>query len=149
MMCFLSRFFGTVERPSPQDWIPRSGIIPSDGKVIIDLLQLSLELDETPGVWIPEIPNTNSMDGLFDIGNNNILIAGSNAQDQTKLVDFLKVGDIAVYKTDTMYAIHRIVEIKEDKEGKYFRFKGDNNPVKDSGRVREYEILWVSIGTIY
>ena len=148
-MCFLSRLFGTFERPSPGDWVPSVAISVSDDKIIIDLKRLNLGLDETPIVWIPEIPDTNSMDGVFDIGNNNILIAGRNDADQEKLVESLRVGDIAVYKTPSMYAIHRIVEINEDGEGKYFRFKGDNNASKDPDKVRPNQVTWVSVGTIY
>jgi hypothetical protein len=102
-----------------------------------------------PKVWIPMIPDTNSMDGCFDYGNNNILIAGADSIEHKKLIDFIKVGDIAVYRSPSIYAIHRIVEIGNDKEGKYFRFKGDNNSIMDKDKVRESQIEWVSIGTIY
>jgi len=151
-MCWLSKILtGTVERPSPQDIVKERAIV-ADGdaaKVVIDLTQLNIPFTKLPKVWIPSIPDTNSMDGVFDSGNNNILIAGTDATNQKALVDFIKVGDIAVYRTARMYAIHRVIKIDSDKDGKYFRFKGDNNAVADPDKVRESEIQWLSIGTVY
>ena len=147
-MCWLSKLFtGTIERPSPSDWLPEA-----DVKAWADTLpwnKLNVQLGKKPKIWVPMIPDTNSMDGVFDIGNNNILIAGANKADHALIVNALIVGDIAVYRTASIYAIHRIVEIGQDKQGKFYRFKGDNNSVKDPGKVRENEIEWVSIGTIY
>ena len=138
------------ERPSPSDWLPQDAIenwvkdLPWE-KLRVGFLGLSQE----PKVWIPMIPDTNSMDGVFDYGNNNILIAGNIPEDHLKIINALMVGDIAVYKTAKTYAIHRIVDIGNDGLGRYYRFKGDNNAVKDPERVRVYNIDWISIGTIY
>ena len=159
-MCWLSKLFGVsgTERPSPSDIVPLDSItvITKPVGVLVNLAKLNVSLNKPPKIWIPPIPDTNSMDGAFDIGNNNILIAGANEIDQQRLVNFMQVGDIAVYRippdfsqTAKIYAIHRIVEIGKDSEGKYFRFKGDNNTVKDPYKVRDSEILWLSIGTIY
>lgn len=127
-MCF-KLFAGTIERPSPSDWLPVEAIRVVGGNVLIDLneFKVKLGLDKIPQVWLPSIPDTNSMDGVFDIGNNNILIAGENKADHAKLVQALQVGDVAVYGA----IIHRIVEIDSDDQGRFFRFKGDNNAVKD------------------
>ena len=145
-MCF--KFFtGTVERPSPTDWFPEDAVLLWADYIPWDKLLVTLK--QKPKIWVPMIPNTNSMDGVFDFGNNNILIAGANEEDHNKLVDALRIGDIAVFLTTGNPIIHRIVEIKEDKDGKYFRFKGDNNAFKDSDKVRSIQILWISIGTIY
>ena len=151
-MCWLSKFFtGTIERPSPSDIIQETGIIADNfgAKIIIDLRQNNIGLVNQPKVWIPPIPDKNSMDGAFDIGNNNILIAGADEADQKRMIDFINVGDIAVYRTATFYAIHRVVEIGNDEQGKFYRFKGDNNPVRDPEKIRENEIKWLSLGVIY
>lgn len=80
-----------------------------------------------------------------------------------KIVEYLQVGDIAVYrimanpndepwdfsKAHVAYAIHRIIETNYDNTGRYFTFKGDNNSVKDPYRVYPHQILWVSVGTIF
>lgn len=143
---WLSKFFaGTIERPSPSDWLPSDAINIINGSLVVNLNQIKVKLDEPPKVWIPSIPDTNSMDGVFDIGNNNILIAGRNSNDHIKLIAALEVGDIAVYGG----IIHRIVESNSDEQGRYFSFKGDNNAVNDSGKIRDSQISWISIGTIY
>lgn len=165
-MCWLSKIFtGTIERPSPSDIIPEGNItiIQQPAGVMIKLTNLNIPFAESPKVWIPPIPDTNSMDPSMDFGHNNILITGVNETDHTQLVDFLKVGDIAVYrimvkpadepndfsKSYKIYAIHRIVEIGKDNEGRYFKFRGDNNAGKDPYKARDRNILWVCIGTIF
>ncbi len=150
-MCWLSRLFGTsgIERPSPSDWITEDGI--KEWVIYLPWDKLNVKFTQLPKIWMPAIPDTNSMDGAFDVGNNNILIAGSNESDQKNLIDYLSVGDVAVYESDGAYPliIHRIVRIDTDNQGKYFKFKGDNNAVEDTGKVRESQIKWISIGVIY
>lgn len=148
---FKKIFTGTIERPSPSDIVPAMSInILPGSKVQIDLANINIPLDFPPVVWIPSIPDTNSMDGAFDYGHNNILIAGSTEQDQKRIVDFIKVGDVAVYKIPgTIYAIHRVIAIGSDAEGKWFKFKGDNNAVADPNVARAFHITHISIGTIY
>jgi len=151
----LKFFTGTIERPSPGDWVKPAGIIDEGGGVLtIDLHHLNIPFGTVhpggiPKVWIPYIPDTNSMDGTFDFGNNNILIHYEDPADQAIMVSMLRVGDIAVYKTETMYAIHRIIKMGHDDKGKYFTFKGDNNASVDPDRVRNSQIKYVSIGVIY
>ena len=151
----LKLFIGTIERPSPSDWVKPNGITSdADAVVTIDLKRLNVPLSRPPKVWIPYIPDTNSMDGVFDYGNENILISCDTfddigREDQQRLIDALRVGDIAVYRTSTMYAIHRIIKIAHDDKGKYFRFKGDNNAVADPDKVRVNQVQYVSVGVIY
>ncbi len=146
----LKSLFGVsgVERASPSDFIPEQAVI-----AWVDYLpyeSMNIGLKQKPKVWIPMIPDTNSMDGVFDYGNNNILIAGADEADHKTLIDFISVGDVAVYQASNGgLIIHRIVKIDNDSSGKYFRFKGDNNIIEDSDKVRENQIQWVSIGTIY
>jgi len=150
----LKQIFGVSgqERPSPSDIVQKTGIIADDyaQKVIIDLHQLNIPFSKPVKVWVPPIPDTNSMDGAFDIGNNNILIAGADEWEHFKLFDFLKVGDIAVYEVEAgRPVIHRIIEIGQDAGGAYYRFKGDNNTTSDAARVRGNQIKWLSIGVVY
>uniref|UniRef100_A0A6M3LKR8 Putative peptidase n=1 Tax=viral metagenome TaxID=1070528 RepID=A0A6M3LKR8_9ZZZZ len=149
-MCWLSKFFkGTVERLSPADWLPEDVVRTWADSIPWQSLKLGVQLSQKPKIWVPMIPDTNSMDGVFDYGNNNILIAGANEADHAIIVANIIEGDIVVYRTKSIYAIHRVVEIGYDAQGKYFRFKGDNNFSADPGKVRESEIEWVSIGVIY
>lgn len=143
----LKLFTGTVERPSPGDWMQESAV--QTWATTLPWQDLNVPLSQKPKIWVPMIPDTNSMDGVFDFGNNNILIAGADADDHKKLIDNLLVGDIAVFRTPTMYAIHRISGIDTDGNGKYFKFKGDNNASTDPDKVRDFQIEWISIGVIY
>ena len=147
---FLKQFTGTVERPSSSDIVQDTAITFDEytQKVIIDLRQLNIPFTSPLKCWVCPIPDTNSMDPVFDYGNYNILIQGGDQYNQQMMVNFLKVGDIAVYRHPQMYAIHRIVEIGSDKEGRYFRFKGDNNASKDSYKVRDSMVEWLYCGTI-
>jgi hypothetical protein len=166
-MCWLSKIFtGTIERPSPSDIVPLDSIrvVAADKlSLIIDLTRLNILFAKPPRVWIPDVPDTNSMIPNFDHEHNNILIAGADEWEHFKLIDFLKVGDIAVYrimensednpndfsKPHRFYAIHRIVSVRKHNGAREFKFKGDNNTAADPWWVKEKEILWVSIGTIY
>ncbi len=166
-MCFLGKLFtGTIERPSPSDIVPQDsiGVVATDKLSIgIDLTRLNIPFTIPPRVWVPPIPDTNSMDPSFDSDHNNILIAGADESEQKIMLDFVKAGDIAAYrvmenpadnpgdfsKPHKFWAIHRIMKIDKDDAGRYFRFKGDNNATYDPYKVRDAEILWLSIGVIY
>ena len=147
----LKMFTGTKERPSPSDILPRSSIIIGADSIEINLKALNIPFSLTPRVWIPLIPGTNSMDGAFDYGNNNILIAGADDTDHKKMIDFINVGDVVVYQPTWFdrLVIHRIIKKGIDKEGRWFKFKGDNNATSDPGLVRDSQIKWLSIGVIY
>ncbi len=147
-MCWLDKLFGTGERPSPSDWVLNSLEL-NDWINNFPWQRLRVSLVQKPLVWVPDIPDTNSMDGVFDIGNNNILIAGANRLDHQALIDTLIIGDIAVYQIPQTCAIHRIIGIKNDGVGRYFKFKGDNNTSSDPYKIRDCDIKWISIGTIY
>jgi len=152
-MCWLSRIFsGTVERPSPSNIVPEGNIRHdiTANLILVSVGGLNIPFAKPPKVWIPPIPDSNSMDPAFDHGHNNILIAGADIFEQIKMVDFLKAGDIAVYEVETgRPIIHRIVKIGQDSQGRYFRFQGDNNTVKDPYKVRDENIQWLCIGTIF
>lgn len=163
-MCWLTDLF---KRPSPlelspSDWLLEEAISVADSNVVVDTSKLIPGLNKPPKVWIPPIPGTGSMLPNFSHEHNNILIVGATKADHAKIIDHLQVGDIAVYrvmanvddpadfsKAHKFYAIHRIVSIGVDDKGIFYRFKGDNNAVKDPYKVREKHILWVSIGTIF
>ncbi len=148
-MCF-SKLFGTVEIPSPSDIMLDTGIVADNYacKVIIDLRQTNIPFVKQPRIWIPPIPDTNSMDPVFDYGHSNILIDGQDEADHRIMLEFLKVGDIAVYDNESGQSIiHRIVEIGYDPQ-RFFRFKGDNNGSKDPGKIRDSQIKWLYVATI-
>lgn len=156
-MSWLSNLFKTSgkDQLSPQDWLPQDAV-QSWVSTTLPVDKLAVKLNNRPKIWTPHIPDTNSMDAVSDFGHNNIYISGADETDHKKLVDFLKVGDVAVYrfpadpnKSITAFISHRIVKIGKDKFGRYFRFKGDNNNGQDNWVVRDENIKWISLGVIY
>ncbi len=141
------------ERPSPQDWLSETALAydQSTGILSVNLMKLNVKLSAPPTVILPGIPNTNSMDPVFDEGHTNILMQGANSPDMDALRNALKIGDVAVYMTaDGGSIIHRIVGDGTDAEGKYFVFAGDNNSgIRDAQIVRLENIAYVSLGAIY
>ena len=157
-MCWLSDFFKklfTVDVPSPSDIVPHAGIIhwATDNKVEVALKKLNIPFNKSVKVWIPSIPDTGSMDPIMDAEHNNILIAGADEGEHRILLHWLSQqppGNIVVYRIpDKIYAIHRIVKVEHDDEGVKYTLRGDNNPVADPYTVRDANIEWLCIGTIY
>ena len=123
------------ERISPNDWVKRGQI---DYNEKLSLLTIKLE----PRVKIFSIADTDSMDGLMDIGHNVITTDNFN---KGKLV----VGDMIVYQVYTTKIVHRIVEIKEDANGRIYRCRGDNNVDTDPYYLRDLHIKYLVLGVIY
>lgn len=121
------------ELKSPGDWIKEDSIhIKKDG--------ISFDI-ENP-TWA-KFTDTNSMDPVIDINSNSIEIHPREED--------LSIGDVISYKPNftTGTVIHRIVDIKEDSEGKYFIVKGDNNNAADPEKVRYDQIKGVVVAIIY
>ena len=115
----------------PSDRLTEDNIEIYDNKVVINV----------EGASISEYADTNSMLPIIDEGANGIRI-------QPKSEDEIKVGDIISFEQDGMLIVHRVVEIGEDSEGKYFVTKGDNNAFSD-GKIRFEQIRYVTIGVLY
>lgn len=158
-MGWFSNLFKTSgqDQPSPSDFVPKENIplLQTLFTAFLNQANMNVPLTAPPKVWMPGIVSK-SLDPVMDIGHHPILIAGSDEADHKKLVDFIKVGDIAVYRFPadmsqpaTAFIEHRIHEIGTDKLGRYFRFKGDNNNNLDPYTVRDENLKFVNIGVIY
>ncbi len=140
-----------TERPNPQDWLPAESISQSGDRqfIKIDLKPLKdrLGLDQYPIYQEVFIPDTNSMDYVFDYGNNPICVSGATPEDHTKLVNALEVGSDAIYqKADGGLIIHRVWEKKADG---LRTFAGVNNSgIMDKPDVRPAQIKYVNLGVI-
>ncbi len=136
IMGLLRKFYlkqSGLERISPNDWIKREDIGYNG-----EFLTIRLK----PNVKIFSIADTNSMDGLLDIGHN---VLATDNFDRSKLA----VGDIVIYQIYTTKIVHRIVEIREDKNGRIYRMRGDNNINIDPYYLRDLHIKWLVLGIIY
>ena len=136
IMGWLRKFYlkqSGIERISPNDWVGRDQITYNGEFVAIKI---------KPNVKIFSIADTNSMDGILDIGHN--VIATDNF-DKSKLV----VGDIVIYQIYTTKIVHRIVSIGEDENGRIYRCRGDNNVSIDPYYLRDLHIKYLVLGVIY
>ncbi len=122
----------TLERPSPRDIVKYNQI---------SWTADTLTIKDIPSITIATIADTNSMDGLLDVGHNALLISEFDK-------DKLAVGDIIIFKTGMGQIIHRITRIGEDGEW-YCYTKGDNNYSEDPYRIRKANITFLCIGVIY
>ena len=140
----------TREKPSPSDIVKREAFHYDDttGILTIDFTKTNIPFRNVPKLWIPSIPNTDSMDPVFDFGHNNLLISGQDAEDHQRLVEFIAghPGNIAVYQPQNI--IHRVVKIGVDDQGRFFKFRGDNNLTGDPDKIRDDNISHVYAGTI-
>ena len=140
----------TREKPGPSDIVKEEAFHYDDqtGILTIDFKLTNIQLDEIPKLWIPSIPDTGSMDPVFDYGHSNLLLSGRNPADQQRIVDFIaqQPGNIAVYQPQNY--IHRIVRVSRDESGRYFKFRGDNNLRDDTNKVRDGDISHVYAGTV-
>lgn len=138
IMRWLRKFYlkqSGLERISPNDWVKRDQI-----EYLEESQLLTIKLP--PHVRIFNIADTDSMDGLMDIGHN--VIATDNF-DKNKLA----VGDMVVYQIYLTKIVHRIVEIREDSIGRVYRCRGDNNIDTDPYYLRDLHIKWLVLGVIY
>lgn len=164
-----------IEKPSPADIVKQSGIIADNitKKFTIDAKQLNIPFRTDPILLsIMEIPDTGSMDGIFDYGNNELYIEPADAENHKIMVDWIAkqwidskglntvdaVHRVMVNDADDpkdfdkiakWYAIHRLIEAGTDAQGRFFWFAGVNNPIRDPYLARDKNILWLSMGTIY
>lgn len=131
----LLRSWGGRELASPNDWVKQDQI---NYNAETQLLTIKLK----PQVKIFGVADRNSMDGLLDIGHN---IIATSYFDRTKLV----VGDIVVYKIYTSLIVHRLIEIREDANGRIYRCRGDNNVSTDQYYLRDEHLKYLVVGIIY
>ena len=166
-MCkFLKKLLtgGGGEQPSPSDifrgekvsQLFREGTYYESGlykRVKKELLNIPFE--EDPELWISPIPDTNSMDPVFDKGHNNLYIRGFTGIDQQIMINWIALQyakgsrDILVYKLGSDRPIvHRVSRMEDDIIGRRWWFKGDNNMVEDPKPATDAEIEWLYAGTI-
>ncbi|MFH1408453.1 MAG: hypothetical protein ABIH34_00960 [Nanoarchaeota archaeon] len=120
------------ERMSPHDWIQEKDIRLTSDSVIISVEKPILAAFE----------GTNSMDPFLDETANAIEIVPKDPSE-------IHVGDVVSYETEYGPVIHRVIETGVDDDGWYARFKGDNNPYEDQGKIRFREINRVLVAVIY
>jgi len=130
----IERALFTQDKYSPFDHIKPEQIHVYEDKIVIDI----------KGAQWSEFADTNSMDPTIDVGANALQMVPQSPDD-------IYVGDIVSYESELVdgVIIHRVVEIGDDEEGKYFILKGDNNPFRDPGKVRFSQIRRVLVGIIY
>lgn len=155
------------EIPSIADIVP-TGSIKGSGtsELTIDFRVLNIPFTKPPIVWgVVDIPNTNSMDGAYDAGNNAHLIQPADTENQKIMVGWIadqwlstegKLTADCIYRVPAdltipaaLYRFHRLVKVGFDDKGRYFKFKGIRTALVDPVRVRDNEILYLGGGVTY
>lgn len=134
IMRWLRKFYlkhSGLERISPNDWIKREQFTYDE---VAEVLTIRLPKH----IKIFSIADTNSMDGLMDIGHNAIATTNFNYED-------LRPGDIVIFQIVTTLIVHRIVQITEDKNGRIYRTRGDNNIDLDPWYLRDMNIRYLVV----
>ena len=137
MIRFLRRIF-TLDQPSPSGVVDPSKI--SYSRISETLIIGGLK----PPIWITDVADTNSMDGLFDKGDRVVVTASF---DRNKL----GVGDVVIFQPDDYEGtiIHRIVKIGKDEYGRWYRTQGDNCIIPDPYKLRNKHIKYLLAVVIY
>lgn len=123
--------------PSPRDFIrdDQIGYDPVTKEVTVSGLE--------PPVWLTTVQDTNSMDGLIDIGHHAILIGEF---DRNSLI----VGDVICFLNPKGgQTLHRINRIGSDEHGRWYKTKGDQTTREDNFYLRNDHIKYLLIGVIY
>ena len=163
----------TGERPSPSDLFITPPLLWGDGVYNVTSYNfsigagwiarlkkesVSIPFTKDPILYVYPIPDTGSMDPLFDAGHNVFYLAGYDAADMPVLVEWLHErwlavppeANIVVYNIPgAMYAVHRIDEVSTDGTGRLWWFKGDNNRVRDPYPARDEHITMILAGILY
>ena len=166
-----------IEKPSPPDIVKRTAITVDDAtsRLTLQFDQLNIPFTKpAKTLHVMEIPDTNSMDGLFDYGNNNLYLEPADEENHKIMVDWiakqwldskgLLAADVVYrimandadapsdfsypFKPSLWYAIHRLVEVGTDAEGRFFWLAGINNLGRDPYMARDKNLLWINLGTI-
>lgn len=165
-MAFWDFLFKGSDKPSPSDIVRNdrfteifTGGIYKDGQ---QRWRIRRELlvpffNEDPELWMSEIPNTNSMDPVFDTEHNNIYMRGMTVADQSLLIQWLarewtqkRMANNIVYQPGPYQSIiHRLKNIEGVTPNRRWVFRGDNSPGTDPHKATDQEIRWVLIGTVY
>jgi len=127
---------GSLERISPNDWVGYDQILYDETTRTLKIGGLQ------PQVIVANVADTGSMDGLLDFGHNVIL---TDNFEKSKLA----VGDIIAYQVYTNLVLHRIVEIGNDIQGRWYLTRGDNNIINDPYQLRDANLKYLLIGIIY
>ena len=162
-----------LEKPSPPDIVKLNALSAVNTTFTLDFSLLNIPFTKpAKRLVIMGIPNTGSMDGAMDYGHNNLYLEPADEENHKIMVDWIAkqwqdsqgmLASDCVYrvmvnpnanpkdfsKPDKWYAIHRLIEVGNDSEGRYFWFGGINNQARDPFPARDVNILWLNIGTIF
>lgn len=93
----------------------------------------------------PSVIATGSMEPMIKPGDVILVKKVFNMDD----INGINVGDVIQFKRDSILISHRIIDIVNDeKEGLYFKTKGDNNSSADSDPVKPQDIKGTIVYTI-
>lgn len=120
------------ERVSPNDWVKEEQIKVYKDKVVLEI----------PNALWAGFTNTNSMDPFLDERSNALEIKPAHPE-------AIEVGDVIAYNSQYGTLVHRVIEKGYDRQGVYYRVKGDNSTLADPLKVRFSQVEGVVVAVIY
>lgn len=135
---FTEPFLGILGLDSKEIASPANRVDESQIAVYPDRVLFYIDDPQWTGFY-----DTNSMDPVLDIEADGIEIMPESPLD-------IQIGDVISYiAADGTNIVHRVVDIGEDSNGFYYIMKGDNNPLKDSEKVRFHQITGILVAVFY
>lgn len=118
---------------APSDHLNENDVLINKDRVILNIKNANIASYAATGSMIP----------LFNENANGIEVIPEENE--------IKIGDVIAYDSNILnrIVIHRVVDIGEDVNGKYYLVKGDNNDKIDPEKVRFEQIKYLLIGIIY
>ena len=151
--------FGLIRASGkPSDIIPRDSISWDGlGNIRVDLTLLNIPFTTPPKPHWPPTPATKSMLPTFGAGHNNLFLEPTDAANHHILCNWLHKETLRDFQNIIVYYIpgksqhivHRVVKVREDDQGRYFKTKGDNIFTSDTYKIRDEHILYISAGIIF
>ncbi len=116
---------------TPHDLVKEDQIEVYPDKIVLNIGNASISKYASTGSMVP----------ILNEYSNGIRIVPYSEDD-------IEIGDIITFERDDYLIVHRVIEIGNDENGKYFITKGDNNSV-DDGKIRFSQIKYITIGVIW
>jgi len=117
---------------SPSDHISDKEIRVFSDKVVIDKENIK---------WA-KIKDTHSMEPVLNVNSISLEVMPLSS-------DEIEVGDIISYEQDSIFIIHRVINIGEDASGWFAVTKGDNNEEADPYKIRFSQVKGIVVGVLY
>lgn len=114
------------------DWVKEEDVHVYDDNVVIDVPDLAHGHVLGTGSMLPTVSGNCTL--LYHVPPNE---------------NEINIGDIITFTKGEKLIIHRVIKKSRDEKGMYYITKGDNNWVRDGGKVYFKNVHYVVVGILY